>query len=382
MKLSMRLSSPERYVRIIGINMKRMNRNVLTILILFLLSSCSKDEPIEAMEIKREFKMGFTTWTYGPNLFDVKNTYSFLANHGDIYTEHIDNNIPWNAWINDLELPTEFTNEITGKVNRKIAGKELLLSVSLLNLNRDELASDLDGTIPSYSSLDDTHIKDAYFNHIEYLVSAFEPDYLVIAIEVNELSLRSPEKWNSYKNLILDVKSRIRNLYPDLKISESISLHNLFNPDVANPSSHIQEVFDHMNQNDFVAISFYPFLKNLNSIAEFQGVFDFLHANTNPPIAFVETAHIAENLVIPNLNVSIDGNENEQDLYLETLIENAKANDYEFIIWWAHRDFDALWVTFPPELMDIGQIWRDTGLLDESGNERPAFNTWSINLQQ
>jgi hypothetical protein len=59
-----------------------------------------------------------------------------------------------------------------------------------------------------------------------------------------------------------------------------------------------------------------------------------------------------------------------------------RLKDYEFIIWWAHRDFDALWETFPPELRDLGQLWRDTGLLDESGNERQAFLLWSEQLNR
>ncbi len=352
------------------------------ILLLFIaISSCSSDNTTSEHLDTRSFKMGFTTWSFGPNIQDVDDTYAFIENNADIYAEHIDSSIPWNAWINNQSLPIEFTNEINGRAARKITGKRLLLSVSLLNSNRDELASDFNGAIPAYTNLDDAEIKDAYYKHINYLVSEFEPDYLVIAIEVNELRLRSPEKWDAYKKLIVDVKSRIKQSYPDLQISESISLHNLYEPEVTNPNSYIEEIFNHVNQNDFVAISFYPFLKNLSSKTDFQKTLDFLHANAVPPIAFVETAHIAENLVIPNLNVSIDGDENEQNDYLETLIENARTQDYEFIIWWAHRDYDALWETFPEEMKDLGKIWRDTGLLNENGVARPTFPIWTSSFQ-
>jgi len=326
--------------------------------------------------------MGFTTWSFGPNLDDVNNTYSFIASNTDIYAEYIDNNIPWNAWINHLTLPSAFTNEIEGRSNRKIVGKQLLLSVSLLNTNRDEIAFDFDGSIPFYTKLDDSDIKDGYFKHVSYLVDEFEPDYLVIAIEGNELRLKSPEKWDAYKNLISDVKTRIKQLYPELKISESISLHNLYELEISNPQVFIEDIMTHVNQNDFLSISFYPFLKGLNSKNEFQETLDFLLDHTTSPIAFVETSHLAENLEIPNLNVSIDGNENEQNAYLETLIENADIQGYEFIIWWAHRDFDALWETFPEEVKDIGRIWRDTGLLDENGKERTAFSVWQTNFSR
>jgi hypothetical protein len=324
--------------------------------------------------------MGFTTWSFGPELQDVNNTYAFIGSNADIYAEHIDNKIPWNAWIHDLNLPEAFTNEITGRVNRKIAENELLLSVSLLNSNRDELAEDFDGTVPAYSSLDDPEIEEAYFKHIDYLVNRFQPDYLVIAIEVNELRLRSPSKWEGYKNLIQKVKSRIRQEYPGLEISESVSLHNLFEPDVSDPGAYIDEMINYVNQMDFAAISFYPFLKN--QVTDFEETFDFLHANISRPIAFVETGQIAENLIVPNLSLSIPGNQESQNLYLESLLRHAREREYKFIIWWAHRDYDNLWETFPEEIKDIGQLWRDSGLLDEDGNDRLSKFTWNEFLTQ
>lgn len=353
-----------------------MRTNLFAILPLLLLSNCSENEPTVDLEKGRKFDMGFTTWSFGPRSQDVTDTYSFIEANADIYAEHLDTAIPWNAWINEQPLPVAFINEISGRVNRKISGKQLLLSVSVLDANRSELAADFSGATPAYARLDDSAIKEGYFKHIRYLVREFKPDYLVIGIEVNELKLRSPEKWDAYRNLITDVKSRIRQLYPALKISESISLHNLYEADVSDPQSHVEDIMNHINQNDFVAVSFYPFLKNLRTNTDFQRALEFLHKQAIAPIALVETAHIAQNLLIPNLNVSIEGTENEQRAYLETVLENADSQGYEFIIWWAHRDFDALWETFLDEARDIGQLWRDTGLLDENGEERPAFSVW------
>lgn len=362
--------------------MKYLFKVILLALFIFLASCNNSDEGAQIDSVTRNYMMGFTTWSYGPTLQDVNDTYAFIENNADIYTEHIDINIPWNAWINDLMLPSEFTNEINGRVNRKINTQPLLLAVSLLNSNRDELAEDFNGNIPSYTNINDIDIEDAYFKHINYLVNQFEPDYLVIAIEVNELRLRAENKWDGYTLLIQNVKSRIKQLHPNLPISESISLHNLYQPEIANATEYIDEIINHMNQMDFVAISFYPFFKNQNSINDFQQTFDFLHDRINKPIAFVETCHLAENLSVPNLNLSISGNEVEQNNYLETLLTNAQEQDYEFIIWWTHRDYDALWETFPDELKDIGQIWRDTGLLDENGIKRLSKTTWSTNLDK
>jgi hypothetical protein len=39
------------------------------------------------------------------------------------------------------------------------------------------------------------------------------------------------------------------------------------------------------------------------------------------------------------------------------------------------RDYDSLWVNIGAR-NDLTIAWRDSGLLDESGAERPAFSTW------
>jgi len=361
----------------------KKNHLPICAVLIFLLMACEKDSPKPKDEngffdeyTSRHFKMGFTSWSFGPNPQDVSDTYSFLATNSDIYAEHIDASIPWQAWMNDEPLPEAFTSEIAYRVSNKVAGSHLLLSVSLLNGLRKDLATDFDGNIPNYTAFDDQPIEDAYVKHLEYLLGQFDPDYLVMAIEANELAFHSMEKWEGYKRLIKKVEARIRTNHPNLKISESMTLHNIQLPDVNDPEQYRLEMIEYMNQLEFVTISHYPFFKQHNSQTDFQSSLDFLHQNVNKPIAFVETAHIAEDLVVDNFGLNIKGNSEEQNVYLQTLLTNAQENQYEFIIWWAHRDFDALWETFPEESKDLGRIWRDTGLSDENGARRPALDSW------
>ncbi len=355
----------------------------LSIFLVIVTFACDKEEVSPSGEAffdefdHRKFRMGFTSWSYGPLLDDVHATYNFLSNNGDIYTEHIDNQIPWSAWINDDPLPQFFVDEINFRVSNQLSNKDLLLSVSLLNLSRSDLAEDFDGQTPSYTQIDDLEIVEAYRKHVQYLVDQLEPTYLVIAIESNELLLHSSEKWEQYQALISSVTQDIKSSNPSLKISESMTLHNLFSPDVSDVSTYQNEVINHINSLEFAAISFYPFFKGMGSSADFQQAFDFLNQRINVPIAFVETAHLAEDLVVPSLQLNIPGSPEEQNEYLEVLMQNAQQNDYEFIIWWAHRDFERLWETFPEEVKDIGQIWRDTGLIDENGNDRKGIETWN-----
>nr|WP_290639672.1 glycosyl hydrolase 53 family protein [Labilibaculum sp.] len=333
---------------------------------------CGSDDLLEQIDT-RDFKMGFTSWNYAPDISAINDTYQFITENADIYSEQFDYKIPWKAWINKSELPEEFTNIIQHKLSKKIANHDFLLAVSLLNNNRNDLLEDFDGTIPNYNSLDNQHIEDAYFDHLEYLIGKFNPDYLVMVIEANELLLHSTEKWEQYKLLMSKIRPRIKAAYPNLRTSESITLHNWYKAEL---NTNIQEISDYAKHMDFVAISFYPYFKDLHNATDFQKAFDFLHAQTDKPIAFVETAHLAENLEVAGYDIFIASDECQQKEYLETLAWNAYIENYEFIIWWAHRDYDELWDTFPEDVKDLGKLWKDTGLLDENGKERPAFETW------
>lgn len=359
-----------------------MKARTLTLLCLFFaIAACNKkispekcsDPQFLAGYATRPFKMGFTSWIYAPDGAARQATYDFIGSNADIYSEQVDDKIPWQALINNQQLPQSFTNDVDQRVALRPAGKQLLLSVSLLNINRTGLLEDLDGTAPA---MEDPAIADAYYRLLVYLVDRFQPNYLVLAMEVNELLVRVPQKWPVYKSLITAVRSKIRTAYPQLPLSESVTLHNWFQPDVSNVAAYQSEMKDFVNALDFAAISFYPFLKAQHDAAAFQQAFDFLHQQVTVPIAFSETGHIAEPLSVPSLNISMNGSPCEQNAYLEVLLTNAQVQSYRFVIWWAHRDYDRLWAIFPESTKDIGLLWRDTGIIDQDGNERPAFATW------
>ncbi len=358
--------------------MQRLLPYILTIVIIQLMG-CKKEQVTDTGFFsnydQRDFRMGFTTWPYARTIDAVDSTYLFINDHADIYSEHLDYRIPWKAWMNDLPLPADYVNNIQSRANRKIIGKKLLLSVSLLNTERNDLALDYDDTRPDYIHMNDKPIEDAYFKHVNYLVENLDPDYLVIAVEVNNLLTAGDNKWDEYKALIGNVKTRIKQEYPGLKISESVMLHEMLKPETGQ-QQYLAELFNYIDQMDFASISYYPFSNNYHTKAEFQTAFDLINQHVNVPIAFVETAHIAQNLVVPALQVNIPGSEAEQQLYLETLCNNAQEHDYEFIIWWGHRDYTALWQTLPDYIKDLAMFWLHTGIVRDDGSQRAAYHSW------
>ena len=347
------------------------------------LSSCNKPQTCEVDLTSgistRSFKMGFSTWPYGPFDDQKEKTYQYLAQNGDIYMELMNINIPWSAWINNTFMPEAFVTETTLKLNNKIEGMPMLLTVSLLNTSRSDLKEDYDGTIPQYTHLYDTTIENAYVKHLSYLIDKFDPDYMVIAMEINELKLSSETKWQEYKQLMANVRQRLKEKYPDLPLSESITLHDLYSPEgVEDVEAYRKDVFDYVNENcDFIAVSFHPFLKDMHGYEQFQEAFDLLNNSTDKPIAIVESSYIAENLTLLTWGVSIKSDPCQQDEFLQTLLLNASDNNYMFVIWWAFRDYDLLWSFCPVGVRAACRIWRDTGLLDGKGKERIAYGTWN-----
>lgn len=361
----------------------RLSNLLIVLFFIGLICGCNSDDlggmvdstPREEVT-SRNFRMGFTTWPYAPTIEAVTSTNIFLSSNGDIYCEHIDSNIPWNSWVNDTELPNSFTEMIANRAIRRSPESIMTLSVSLLNLDRNDLMPDFDGKIPNYNSLDDQIIADAYYKHVNFLVEQLTPSYLVIAVEVDGLLKNAPEKWEAYKSLMSNVKNRIKIKYPTLPIAESVMLHSFYQPDFGESEAVVSEISSYVNTMDFAAISFYPFLKGLSDEFEFQAAFDFLHANINKPIAFAETGHLSEDLAIPSFDLFITGNQAEQNQYLESLLINAQEENYEYIIWWTHRDYNLLWETFPEDLKDLGELWISNGIINEDGIEKLANQSW------
>jgi hypothetical protein len=258
----------------------------------------------------------------------------------------------------------------------------LTVSVSLLNGSRTDLATDYDGLTPTYQALNDTSIENAYFKHLEYIAEALQPDHFVIAIEVNELLLHDPDKWDDYVLLMDNIRLRIEERFPQTTISESFTLHNLLSPDVADPMAYQETIFDYANSLDLVSVSFYPFFQGISTQEGFLEALNFLQSHIQAPIAFSETAHISEDLDVEGFGLFIPGSESEQKAYLETLLIHARENEYAYVIWWTHRDYNELWETFPPEVQDLGELWLGSGLINEDGVSKSAFSSWNTAFQK
>lgn len=213
-------------------------------------------------------------------------------------------------------------------------------------------------------------------NHVINAVEFFQPDYLAIGIEINLLYDHKPSEWDAFMTLHQETYTALKAKYPDLPIFASvlgIALLDGFR-DEGNSTQHRLLLDDIMEYSDYYAISFYPYLTRYLTTSLPDSMWDNLFSLSAKPIAITETGYPAQAFSVANGTIPFDGTPEKQDMYISRLLQEADERDFEFVINFVVRDYDALY-----EWMngcDLEILWRDTGLYAEDGNPRPALSMW------
>jgi hypothetical protein len=264
---------------------------------------------------------------------------------------------------------------------------KLFLSVTPLNEGRNSMelyrGEDEDMPIPdSFRDIafNDAIVKKAYLNYCRRAVDYFQPDYFAVGIEVNELFHNSRQMWSPFVELHKHIYTELKKSYPDLPILFTVSLHNLTNPSWEDRKEQQDEITKLLEFTDIAGISYYPFMAGQSERP--TEIFDWVKDFTDKPVAITETGFPAEDIVLKTYGITIPGSPEKQASYFETLLDRAGKDDYLFVIAFLYRDYDALFGKIFPELekrdltMDIFSVWRDCGMVDENGTERPALEVW------
>src|SRR5262249_41834914 len=155
----------------------------------------------------------------------------------------------------------------------------------------------------------------------------FNPDYLGIGIEVNEIFQVGSDKWKSYAVLHRHVHEQLKKDHKDLPIFASFTLHGMLNATGKDREGMLAAYREIMPYNDLVAVSFYPFIRG--GTTDIDGCFRWLNENFDrykKPYAVVETGEAAQRLVMKSGQV-IDGTPAKQEAYFKTLLAFAQMHD-------------------------------------------------------
>jgi hypothetical protein len=394
----------------------------------------------------RSFGLGFT-----PALFDFPPTINEYAAMLDwiqqtITTDattvnfHLDNGVPWVEALTDsfssTDLPYSPALQASWSSLRSHlpAGKKLLVSINPLGVPRNVIAPYFgvgegftydtqfnrvgDGVIADGENrlppgpwntyrLNEDHVKQAFLNYARRAIQYFNPDRLVLAIEITATMNESPAAYDELLDLLHFVYTQLKADPANASVSLGVSISaTTFMTDEYGVSFkqedqpflkrelQVQGLVDVLPVTDFIALSLYPHYGKYNASTMPASMFDSLMPlleATGKPIIVSETGWPAESYTV--LNIPFFSDADKQNRYYRLLfyeMEKTRSR-VEDVISFAPRDSDLGWQrlledseqnppTVSPEFVEFYKYFRNIGIYDGEGNPRAATATWKGEL--
>lgn len=364
------------------------------------IASCAAvpEEPRTPPELpsSRSFQMGFTYQPYDWSPEAFKETVRIIRDHGDLITYYFDDGVPWPEAFAGEPYHPNVEEEIQRRLDLKPQGHKVLLGLSPLWIDRRSLASywggedglDLGGrpALPeqwAHRTFADPEVATAYLNYCRDMIQRFAPDYFMYAAEVNsEFTDPHNPEFRAFLGFAKTIYTTLKQEYPSLPILlEFVLAEGKY--DLAERTAVTEALLPYT---DLIGISTYPYVIEAGEVrgdAEKMPADWFSRLQELAPgkrLAVVETGFNAEPVSYGGRTVP--GNVRSQDQYVRFLLSEAQRLKFTFVSWWVPRDYDRLWKLMASSGVDEAfSSWRDTGLLDGDGKERPALKTWDAWLR-
>ena len=344
-----------------------------------LLLSCRKEKAPQ----ERSFYMGVTPWPADFTFEEVDSAYRFIDASCDLVSQHFDDGIPWEEAFTGAAWPSGFEQDIQYRKSR--SSKAVFLSVAALDITRKQKAAYNRTSTQSqlikdsWASLafDDPKVVTAYVNYMKRLINLYQPVYVNYGVESNLLTW-DPAAFAHYKNFLSQVYSQLKAAYPTIPFLLSFM--------VDESDSGLGFAGQLLPYTDIVGLSAYPYVAISSSNGGntdpaafptnyFQRYFDLAPGKK---LAFAETGYLAQPLSIPAFSLTKNGTAAWQQQYLEKILNYCQQQQAVFLIWFCAKDYNAATTRLQASgnYDPIFSIWEDTGLIDEKGNRRPAYNSW------
>lgn len=368
-----------------------MMRSVLcVVIVLFTLAL-----PVAAQDADpasgRPFELGFTPFPYDISFEAVTWVYQTLPTDADLMVHHFDNGIPWPEALAGTPYSEHIRSDWNLRRTATPADMPIMVTITPINFARDGLAAyrgdadDMPLPAPwdSYN-FDHPDVEKAFVNYARDIIAYFQPDYLLMGIEVNLLMKIRPDRWDAYMTLQRAAYATLKAEYPDLPIFVSLTGIDLL-PGYTDVDSTLQAqaLADVLPYTDWLGLSIYPYMTRFMTGLLPEDFFDDLAALTDKPIAITETGYPAQDLAIRvgDVRIEMPSDDAKQADYIQRLLAAAQAHQFRLVINFVLRDYDALWRAIGAR-EDLTIAWRDTGLYAEDGRERPALAAWRAALAQ
>src|ERR1700722_1801902 len=275
----------------------------------------------------RSFRLGFVPFVPDTTPEAVNQVNQFIKENADIVAEHMES-IPWAEALSGAPFNEHLMNDWRSRKSNVPKNATIYLAVSPGRgalgdywgaTEHDPMPAQFKG-----KAFNDPIVKQAYLSYCKRAVDFFQPEYLAIGIEVNELAYNAPDKAAGYAELHEYVYKELKKDHPKLPIFASFTVHGLLDQRRSKTELEHSLAFEKslMPYNDLVGISFYPFFGNLS--AQIDSAFTFLATNFDgykKPYAVAETGEAAAPLTVQvdGKPWHIDGSPERQLTYYQKL---------------------------------------------------------------
>jgi hypothetical protein len=296
-----------------------------------------------------------------------------LGAYGVPWPEALDDAFPYNA-----NLMAEWNT----RRSRTKSGQKVYLALNAVNQSRNGVAglweaSGSNHPLPSpwdSMALNDPRVKIAYLNYCRRAIAFFNPDFLTIGIEVNQVMAVDPSLWAAYLDLHRSVYLSLKSIYPSLPIMVSLTASDLLGYVGGNAANQALARTQIADLSDYFCLSLYLY-QGSNAGGSFPAdAFDRLAAMTSKPMAICETGYPSQGFTLRSGDV-VQGSPSAQKAFFDQLFQAADKSSYRFIVNFFLRDLaDSV------DISDIVRTFRYDGLYDVNGSSKTAFASWQQQL--
>lgn len=339
----------------------------------------------------RSFLLGFTSLPFEVSDAGLDNAYAIIRESADLAAVHFDNGLPWVEALSAADFdayPAAVRGEWLGHLQRLPAGHKRLVSITPISISRDGLAPYLgdDGAQPlsalgepwADADFASPEVLQAFLNHARVAIGVFDPDILVLGIEVNLLRKLAPQHWSAYVELQRQVYETLRSEYRGVTLMLSFTptdmLEGWSETDVAAQRQALRDVAAYT---EIFGISIYPYLTKYLTGPLPDDLFTDLARLSDKPYAITETGYFAGEQTFqlgPDLTVTLHGTPEKQRDWIARVLREADRRDYRFVINFVNRDYDALCEV--AMCTDAQRVWQRTGFYDAGGDARSVLSIW------
>ena len=341
----------------------------------------------------RPYYMGVSNFPPEAVFATIDEMYTFNNATTDIAAAHQLPGVPWvkmltNATCNKLQ-------DEWNTLKSKFPGRPWVVSLNALNSVRDGLAlnyedygegteNDSGPLSPPWdtATLNSSIVKQAYLNYVKKAIVTFDPMYLNIGIEVNELIMYDINKWNAYLELHQYIYGEIKALYPNLPVSATVQYnkYRALTPDSASLGpTMVTAVSKLVDSCDNIPISTYPYAPWATGMTtapdDFFDALANLASQKGKRIAIGENGYPSHDFTCVGTPYSY--NETQQAAYTEWLLNKARTHNFLYVLNFISTDIDIIIMTLPEGLnKEAAKAWMYLGYKDSNRALKKSYTTW------